>query len=171
VFDAADALWRDRYRVRFAPFLANTRRRDGEILLALALAGEGRTLMRDGEPATVVVGFPREVERASEVLLVFAHEVVGSVANDVIADVTSPADRRSGVADRYGTLAAVRGGALLLARVAPELVGEYHRFYLRLAGVRAADADLERRFAETFALPAEVHSALERQIDIILGGI
>jgi hypothetical protein len=171
VFDRADALWRDRYRARFGPFLANMRQRDGEVVAALALGGEGRTLVDGNRPPAVAVGFPRNVEHAERIFLVFAHEVVGTTASAVVVEHTSPADRRSGVADRYTSLAAVRGGAMLLRRVAPELVEPYQRYYLEQARVAIAGSDVAGTFATTFPLPDPLRDALDRQIDIILGGI
>lgn len=171
VFDRADARWRGDWLQRFATFLANSRQRRGDVLVALALAGEGRTLLDGTLGHVVTVGFPTDTTNVAELAFAFAHEIVGRVANDVVADQTSPAERRSGVADQYASLAAVRGGAMLLARVAPELVPGYERYYLSLAGI-ATPADASRaRFEATFALPEALLGALERQIDIILGGI
>ena len=141
----------------------------GELFAALALAGEGRTLTGNATN-TVVVGYPSDTARAAELVYVFAHEIVGSTANAVVLDNSSPADRRSGLADQWTSLATVRGGALLLQRIAPELVDGYQRYYLALAGQRI-DGDAAPRFAAVFPLPEPVQSALERQIDIILGGI
>lgn len=168
-FDRADALWRNTYRQRFATFLRNSRQREGDLFAALALAGEGRTLTgRTGN--TVVVGYPTDTTRAVELVFVFAHEIVGTTANAVVLDNSSPTDRRSGVADQWASLATVRGGAMLLERVAPELIDGYHRYYLALAG-QPVSGDAGARFATIFALPDPIRSALERQIDIILGGI
>ncbi|HSA56090.1 MAG TPA: hypothetical protein VLE53_10315 [Gemmatimonadaceae bacterium] len=173
-FDRADALWRNAYRQRFATFLRNSRQREGDLFAALALAGEGRTLTggagAGNSGITVVVGYPSDSARAIELVYVFAHEIVGSTANAVVLDNSAPADRRSGLADQWASLAAVRGGALLLQRVAPELVEGYQRYYLALAG-QDRGAESETRFATVFPLPDPIRGALERQIDIILGGI
>lgn len=168
-FDRADQLWRATYRQRFATFLQNSRQRSGDLFAALALAGEGRTLTGNAGN-TVVVGYPSDTARAAELVYVFAHEIVGTTANAVVLDNSSPADRRSGLADQWASLATVRGGALLLQRVAPELVEGYQRYYLALAG-QPLGVDAATRFASVFPLPDPIRSALERQIDIILGGI
>lgn len=168
-FDRADELWRNTYRQRFATFLHNSRQREGDLFAALALAGEGRTLTGN-TGNTVVVGYPSDTAQAVELVYVFAHEIVGTTANAVVLDNSSPADRRSGLADQWASLATVRGGALLLQRVAPELVAGYQRYYLALAG-QGLGADAGARFATVFPLPDVIRSALERQIDIILGGI
>lgn len=171
VFDRVDALWRATYRARFMRFLTNARQPDGEVLVALALAGEGRTLTAANRVNTVTVGMPADTLLAEEVLFTLAHEVVGSTASSVVADRTTPAEQRSGDAARYASLAAVRGGAVLLARIAPELVEGYQRAYLRWARVAVPAQEVERAFEATFPLPEGLREALERQIDHILGGI
>ena len=171
VFDAVDRLWRQTVAARFERFLNNSQQRDGEILLSLPLAGEGRTLTPPTHLITVAVGFPDDTAKAAEMVYAFAHEIVGSMANAVVTDNTSPAERRSGAADRYSSLAAVRGGAMLLARVAPDLAPGYMAYYLSLARRPASGGDVERSFAATFALPDGLRDALRRQIYIILGGI
>lgn len=171
VYDRVESLWRARYYARFAPFLANSRQRLGEVVLALPLAGEGRTLAPGNRPSTVTVGFPGDTGAAIEAILIFAHEVMGSVASTVVTDNLSPADRRGGLADQYTSLGTVRGGAMLLRRVAPELVENFQRYYLALARVSVTGSDVDRVFAATFPLPDPLRAALERQVDIILAGI
>jgi hypothetical protein len=170
-FDAADLAWRSTYGARFQRFLANSQQHDGEVLLSLPLSGEGRTLTDRNRRTTMAIGFPAGAADAAAVVYVFAHEIVGTVANAVITDNTSPADQRSGVAARYSSLGAVRGGAMLLGRVAPELVPGYMAYYLDLARRSGMASDIERLFATTFPLPDNLRDALQRQIDIILGGI
>ncbi len=171
VFTAVDSLWQSTYATRYEAFLRNSQQRDGEVLLSLPLAGEGRTLADAVHHTTIAVGFPPDTASADAMVFVFAHEIVGKVANEVVADHTSPAERRTGASDRYSSLAAVRGGAMLLARIAPELVSGYMRYYLELAGVGDRDGDREQTFAATFPLPDELRDALHQQIDIILSGI
>jgi hypothetical protein len=167
VYDAAVTAWRSAFAPRFERFLANSRQRQGQILASLPLAGEGRTLTGADREITVTVGFPDD---SATIAYVFAHEIVGSLVNDVVADNTSPAERRSGATDRYQSLGAVRGGAMLLARIAPELVRGYWRYYSALAGAPAG-ADDEQVFVSRFPLPDAIRDALGRQIDNVLGGI
>jgi hypothetical protein len=119
----------------------------------------------------IAVTFPRTVETAPEALFVFAHEAVGRLANEAITDNTSPAEQRSGVANEYVGNGAVRGGALLLQRVFPELVPDYMRFYLRTAGRTAATGDPSTAFAAAFPLPTAILNAINTQIGVALGGI
>jgi hypothetical protein len=167
VFDGAVTAWRSTFAQRFERFLANSRQRQGQILASLPLAGEGRTLTGAGREITVAVGFPDD---SATIAYVFAHEIVGSVVNDVVADNSSPAERRSGATDRYQSLGAVRGGAMLLTRIAPELVGGYMRYYSALAGAPPG-ADDEQTFINRFPIPDAIRDALVRQIDNVLGGI
>jgi hypothetical protein len=171
-FNRIEAAWRSTYGPRFERFLRNSQQRDGEVLLSLPLAGEGRTLtIPRTQATTVAVGFPADTGASLEAVYAFAHEIVGRVANDVVTDNTSPADRRSGVSDRYASLAAVRGGAMLLKRVAPELETQYMAYYLTLARRAPGSGDIVGAFATIFPLPDALRDALIRQIDIILGGI
>src|SRR5262245_64722215 len=109
----------------------------------------------------VAVTFPRTVEAAPEALFVFAHEVIGRLANEAITDNTSPAEQRSGVANEYVGNGAVRGGALLLQRVFPELVPDYMRFYLRTIGRAAGNGDPSAAFAAAFPLPTTILNTIK----------
>jgi hypothetical protein len=170
VLAAIDGEWRTRDLERLSPFLYHTRQRTGELILALPLGGEGRTLTRPGERTMVAVGFPTDAGSAGEAIDVFAHEIVGTVASAVVTDNSTPAERRGGEADRDASLAAVRGGAMLLGRVLPERRDAYMRYYLSLAQVTPPATGIEETFSRTFPLSDRLRDALQRQIDIILGG-
>jgi len=91
-----------------------------------------------------------------------------------VRDNSSPTDDRNGDVAKWTALAAVRGGAMLLQRVAPDLVAGYQRYYLRIARASAtaqSAGDPSAAFNATFPLPANIVTALDRQIDIVLGGI
>ena len=64
----------------------------------------------------------------------------------------------------------MRGGAILVGKISPELAPKYAAFYLRAAGV-APGTDVMATFAKTFPLPAEMLASIERQIAIAFGGI
>lgn len=152
-------------------FLTNTQQRGGQLLLALPLGGEGRTSNASMNRNLVAVPFPATPAAAADAIFVAAHEVVGSIAGPVVEDNTTPAEARAGVADRYVSAAQVRGGLLLLQRVAPELAAGYARFYLAAAGQAATAGDPVAALATAFPLPAGMVEALTRQIDVTLGGI
>ena len=61
--------------------------------------------------------------------------------------------------DRYTSAAAVRGGALLLQRVAPELLPGYARYYLTAAR-RTIGSDPVASLAIAFPLPAAIRDAI-----------
>ena len=94
----------------------------------------------------------------------------GTTSNQVVRDNSSAAEERSGEAARWQSLAAVRGGAILLDQVAPELADGYRRYYLHLAR-QPLTGDIAQRFAATYVIPDAIRVALERQIALILGGI
>jgi hypothetical protein len=170
---AVENLWRDTYGRRFERFLTNTQQTRGEILLSLPLDGEGRTIAAAaGRPGLIAVQFPDDAAAAVEALYVFAHEAVIPVVTTAISDNVTPAEQRSGVADRYAAHGAVRGGALLIERVAPELAQGYMRYYLRAAGAAGpATGDPRAAFAAAFPLPELIIRAATRQLEVVLGGI
>jgi hypothetical protein len=151
-------------------FLTASNQRRGTIVLSTALGGEGRTLNVGRGDNIMAVTFPLSGEDPREAFFVAAHEAVGTVSNQVVRDNSSAADERSGESARWSSLAAVRGGALMLERVAPELADGYRRYYLRLAR-QPVNGDIVQRFASTFSIPDPIRVALERQIALILGGI
>lgn len=170
VYQAVDSLWRRIYRPKLQGFLNNTQQQAGDLLLVLPLGGEGRTVTGGGTNNLYAVTYPETRAAAREAIYVLAHELVGALATQVIADNVSPAERREGVADRLQSPAAVRAGHLLLRRVAPELAEGYARYYLALARAEAG-ADAAAALERTFALPADVRDGLVRQLDAVLGGI
>ena len=174
VITAVDSLWQRVYRPKFDRFLTNTAQKNGDILLSVPIGGEGRTGTGRDERTVVVVPFPSRVADANEVVMVFAHEITGTLVGSVIADNTTPAQQRAGTADRLVTFGQVRAGALLLDRIAPELRDAYMQFYLKEAGappVRETGAVLASTFARRFEIPSAITDAIQRQLDIVLGGI
>lgn len=175
VITAVDSLWQRTYRTKFERFLTNTGQRSGDIVLSIPIGGEGRTGVGRERQTVVVVPLPQRVEDAHEVLFVFAHEVTGVMVGSVVTDNTTPAQQRAGEADQYVASAQVRAGAMLLERIAPELLDPYMRFYLAQAGAPAAVGEsrevLRAHVAQRFSLPAAIADGLVRQIDIVLGGI
>lgn len=167
VFTAVNSLWQGTYRLRFQTFLNNTSQASGEIFLSLPLDGEGRTLSAGKRQNATAVSFPLRSSDAQEAIYVFAHEVVSSLVSTAVRDNVTPTDQRMGVADRYIANGAVRAGALLLQKIAPELVNGYTRYYLsanRSAGTNST-------LASVFSLPDGIRDAISRQLDVVLGGI
>lgn len=168
---AIERMWGTTYRPAFSRFMRNSMQRDGAILLSLPVGGEGRTLAVGQRDNFVAVTFPAEGEDPREAMYVVAHEVVGTMATAAVRDNASAADERSGETAKWTTLAAVRGGAMLLARIAPDLLDGYQRYYLTLARQKPGVGDPAAAFAAIFPLPPQIASALQRQIDVVLGGI
>lgn len=165
-----DTLWQRQWRPALTRFLNNTQQQSGELYLSLPLGGEGRTIHFGKQQNAVAVAFPDERDQSDVVLFVFAHEIVGAVANAAIEDNTTPADRRSGTTSRYEQSAAVRAGALLLERTIPSVVPGYMRYYLQQTG-RTPPSDPRTMFAQVYAVPESLRDAITRQLEVILGGI
>ena len=170
VFTAVTSLWQNTYRARFQTFLNNTTQSDGEIYLSLPLDGEGRTLSAGKRQNATAVTFPQRSSDANEAIYVLAHEVVGSLVAIAVRDNVTPTDQRLGVADRYIASGAVRAGAMLLQKIAPELVNGYARYYL-LSANRSVGTNPVTSLTSVFSLPEGIRDAIQRQLDVVLGGI
>jgi len=163
--------WRNTYYPKFRRFLSNTQQGTGELILSLPLDGEGRTI-NDGKRANAIaVSFPESTAATMEAIYVFAHEAVNKVAETAITDNVTPAEQRSGVAGRISAAATVRGGALLIQRVAPELADGYMRYYLRSIGTTPPTGNVTTAFTAAFPLPDAIRDAIARQIEAVLAGI
>lgn len=163
-------LWENTYRARFQRFLNNTSQAGGEIILSLPLDGEGRTLTAGKQRNSTAVTFPLRSSDAHEAIYVVAHELVGQIVQTAVSDNVTPTETRAGLTDRFIAAGTVRGGALLLQKIAPELVDNYARYYLRSAN-RPVGGDPVASLATAFSLPTGIRDAISRQIDIVLGGI
>lgn len=170
VYTAVTSLWQNTYRARFQNFLNNTSQTGGEIYLSLPLDGEGRTLSAGKRQNATAVTFPQRSSDANEAIYVLSHELVGSLVAIAVRDNVTPTDQRLGVADRYIANGAVRAGALLLQKIAPELVNGYSRYYLQSAN-RSVGANPVTSLASAFSLPDGIRDAIQRQLDVVLGGI
>lgn len=170
VLDEVDALWQGTYRPKFQRFLNNTQQAAGDVLLSLPLNGEGRSQSSGKQANILTVTFPDRPADAMEAIYVIAHEAVGTLANVAVVDNITPEQRRTGIGDRYTSIAAVRAGAFLLQRTAPDALDGYMRYYLRSVN-RPVGSNLAATFTSVFALPDTIRDALNRQLDVVLGGI
>ncbi|MFL5504158.1 MAG: hypothetical protein ACJ799_09145 [Gemmatimonadaceae bacterium] len=170
VLELVDTLWQRTYRPRIQRFLNNTQQAQGVVLLSLPLDGEGRSVTSGKQANTITVTFPDRPSDAVEAIYVIAHEVVSAVAATAVSDNVTPEQRRQGLAERYQSAAAVRGGALLIQRTSPEILDGYMRYYLRSVN-RSPGANVQSTFTATFGLPDPIRDALVRQLDVVLGGI
>jgi hypothetical protein len=164
------AAWTGTYAKAFDRFLRYSGQRSGTVMLTLPLGAEGRTIDVGDDVRFVAVTSPAAQDDPRDALYVLAHEVVGTVSNQVVRDHTTPAEQQSGESGRLSTLAAVRAGAILLDRIAPDLVDGYRRYYLRTARQTPGN-DVPSQFARIFPLPGPLDQALVRQVDLVLNGI
>lgn len=170
VLTAVDSLWRTRFRPALQAFLNHTQQRDGEVILSTVLEAEGRTVTNGEQGNTIVVGFPETADHAADAIYCLLHELVGSITAAAVADNVTPAQQRSGQADRYQSLALVRGGAILAARLGADVAAGYEKFYLR-AGGHPDTGDAAAAFAAAFPLPDTMLSSIERQVAVAFSGI
>jgi hypothetical protein len=165
---AVDSLWQATYHDKFRAFLNNTQQQSGDMILAVTLGGEGRTVNFTDRSNAIAVTLPEH--DAFEAIYVFAHESVSGMVNTAVTDNTTPTEQRAGTSARYVAAGAVRGGALLLQRIAPELVDGYIRYYLTLAE-QPTSGDIRTRFTSVFPLPDIIRGAIDRQLEVVLGGL
>jgi hypothetical protein len=158
-------MWANTYKPRFERFLNNTSQAGGEVIVSLPLDGEGRTLTAGKQQNSTAVTFPMRSSDAADAIYVIAHELVGQIVQTAVNDNVTPTQTREGLTDRYIAAGSVRAGAMLLQKVAPELVDGYQRYYLKSANRSSST------FTSVFALPDAMRDAISRQIDIVLGGI
>lgn len=170
VLDLVDTLWQRTYRPRMQGFLNNSQQAQGTMLLSLPLDGEGRSQTNGNQSNIITVTFPQRPNDAVEAIYVFAHEAVGGIASTAVTDNITPEQRRTGVGDRYQSAAAVRGGAMLLQKVAPEILDGYMRYYLSSVN-RPTGSNVQSAFVSAFSIPDTIRDALSRQLDVVLGGI
>jgi hypothetical protein len=170
-FAEVNQKWMNDWYPRLSRFLNNSQQGKGELILGVTLGGEGRTVSNGKQDNLIAVGFPRTLEAAPEALFAFVHEAVATMVNEAIKDNTTPAEARSGATVGYQGNGAVRGGAVLLEHVAPDLLPAYMRYYLATLGRPAPAGDPRAAFEATFPLPPAILDATRKLIEVTLGGI
>lgn len=143
----------------------------GEALLTPALGPEGRTVTTRTF-SRIAVGTPpvgsTPNAAAAEVTFSMLHELMYGLVGEAISEHVAPARVREFGEQVLQTRAAVRAGAMVLERRAPNRVAEYRAYYLRMAG-RTGTGDTA--FRNAYALPLELVSGLGEFIDSALAGI
>lgn len=170
VLAAVDSLWTQTYFAKFRHFLTKSGQSRGEILLSLPLDGEGRTLGEPGRGPTITITFPDSVSHAVDAMYALAHEAVSPVSNAAVNDNTTPAEKKEGVADRYTSPAAVRGGLQLLQKIAPELAIGYARYYLDAAHISYTPGAEVAAIEKAFPLRQTIADQLTSQLNSDLTG-
>lgn len=153
-------------------YLAYVRLERGELFLVPALGVEGRTVTRGVAYPRIAVLEPATT-RAEDAALATVHEWLYPLVGDVVAEYLAPARIRELGEDVLAEVSAVRGGALLLERIMPARVDDYHRLYLRAAGrtVPTTAQAREEAFEEAFPLPPELEEGLRHAIAAAVAGI
>lgn len=171
VIDSVHSLWTNNIHPRLSRFLNTTQQSNGEILLSLPLAAEGRTLNTGSSIGmSVAVNFPETAAESIEAIYTVIHEVASSLAFSAVQDNTTPAQQRSGEADRMIGTASVRGGLIVLEHLAPEFATGYATYYLKAAG-KNPGSDPKAELARSFPLSSEIIGNMSRQLETISGGI
>lgn len=168
---AVQAQW-DRLAARLQPALDYLLLNQGEVILSLPIGSEGRTLQVGPRRHRVAIGMP-DPTRPADAVWSLLHEQMYALVSGVIEDQLAPAQRREQDEQLLSRRAAVRAGALLLDRLAPEAAADYRAAYLRWAGVTvpAARAERDRAFVQAYPVPEPLPRALAERIDAILEGI
>jgi hypothetical protein len=152
-------------------YLEYVRLRRGELFLVPALGAEGRLVTTELEVPRSAVLLP-PAARPDDAVLAFVHELLYPLVGEAIKENVAPARIRELGALRLAALSALRGGAMLLERVAPARVDSYRRFYLEASGRAPAPGEsLEAAFAAAFPLPPELETGLRTAVNTALAGI
>jgi hypothetical protein len=167
---AVDSVWQIEMLPRLQGFLNNDGMPQGDLILSLAIEGEGRTVANPRDRAQVAVGFPDSPNDAMDAMYAFAHEIAGPLVGPAVDDNTTPAEKRSGLATTIGNSALVQGGELVFAHLSPALGAGYARFYLGLAGVTYT-GDPVAALAKAFPIPIPMLNSIARQVAISFGKI
>ena len=170
-FTQVNQLWLGTFYPKLSRFLNNTQQPAGQFVLSLPLGGEGRTVSGGKQENMIAVDFPKTAEAAPNAIFGFVHEAVAQLVAEAINDNTTPAEQRSGATVGYQGNGAVRGGALVIKRVAPDQLQAYMRFYLQTAGLTPPSGDATSAFETAFPIPSAILTAVGKQIDVVLGGI
>lgn len=168
---AADSLWQSRWRPALQRYLNHTQQGNGDLLVTLALGGEGRALPAGKNQSQYAVAWPTTADSADVLLFSFAHEAAGAVAAVAVNDNLTPVQQREGLGDKYAAIGLVRGGALLVERIDPALAERYARWYLMLAGRPVPASGAMAALETAFPMPPEMIASMRRQIEISFSGI
>ena len=160
----AETLWRG-LQPDMMPFLRYTDAGGGQATLVPALRGEGRAESGRGVAVVAVGGTAGEDARV--VVGRVIHELAYPIAAEAIADAVAPARIREIGEDVLVARAAVRAGAMVLERIAPNLLASYTEDYIRAAGGDPGRTTLIRQFP----LPDELVPALESAVQLATAGI
>lgn len=137
----------------------------GRVSLTPALAGEGRLDTGRGFAIAAIGG--RAGDDARVIVGRIVHELSYAVAAEATRDAVAPARIREIGEDVLVARAAVRAGALVLERTAPDLLPAYREYYLRAVGADPARTSL----ADRYPLPQELVDALGSAVQLATAGI
>lgn len=168
---AADSLWQSKWRPAMQPYLNHTQQGNGDLLVTLSLAGEGRAVPAGKNLSQYAVSWPATVDSAETMLFTFVHEAASPVANVAVNDHLTPAQQRDGQGARLAATGLVRGGALIADKLDPALAERYARFYLAQAGKPVPSTNALAALAAAFPMPEEMVASMKRQIDLAFTGI
>jgi hypothetical protein len=171
VLAAVDSLWGKVYLRLFRSFQEGTEQSRGDLYLSLPLGAEGRTVLGGKRQNIIAVNYPSTPDSAVTAMFVFAHEAVANIAATIVRDNTTPNEVRAGLADKYLTMATVRGGAMLVEKLAPARLPAYQAFYLTAAAIPFTPGQEALAFRTGFPLPDQLLDAMRHSIDGITGGI
>lgn len=159
--------WNESFAPALAPFLQAHSLDNGVLVLSGPLGVEGRIF--EGDPANrsdniLVVGFDPEASPRAP-LFAAVRELCFPVVREVLADAPQAPDRAT--AATRSSRAAVRCGAELLDRSAPDLGAEYRSWFT--PGADGSQADVVAAFERTYQIDAAVSAAIQEKLGAIPG--
>ncbi len=160
--------WDHELAPRLQAYLHAARLDRGAIVVSPVIGAEGRIF--EGDPRQrddnlIVVGFPLGSDDLDAVLANIVRELSFPLLRRV-PNSTTTAGRDPAEAAAESSLAAVRAGALLLQRYAPDQVEAYQRSFVRARELEPeSGAALVSQFERTFAIPGDLSRALTAEVN------
>jgi len=160
--------WDHELAPRLQAYLHAARLDRGAIVVSPVIGAEGRIF--EGDPRQrddnlIVVGFPLGSSDLDAVLANVVRELSFPLLRRVLNSTTA-AGRDPAEAEAESSLAAVRTGALLLQRYAPDQVEAYQRSFVRARQLEpASGAALVSQFEAAFPISADLARALVAEVD------
>jgi len=168
---AADSLWQRSWRPALQRYLNHTQQASGDLIVSIALGGEGRAVPAGKSASQYAVAWPTTADSAEVMLFAFAHEAAGAIAQVAVNDHLTPAQQREGAGAALSSSGLVRGGAMLVERVSAAAAERYARYYLAQMGRPVPATGALAALEAAFPMPAEMVASMRRQIVIAFGGI
>ncbi len=168
-FRRIQAEWDGRFAPALAAYQSNVNLQRGAIIVSAALGEDGRIFEGDeNDPRDNLVAVRLRSDAPDASLYSAVREMCYPVVRRAL--VASEVDRRDRVsAERESSRAAVRCGAMLLERVAPQLANGYMQSFPSLAPAEAEPEEVTQEFLRAYPIDPSLELALRTELERVAG--